>query len=108
MERGKLSVFLSAPVVIWSFSCISVKLPEPACINLSLPVARGGPPYPVLNAWNRNGIVPGGFPNPNSDSLGGPDTQRSFPAKTSARCCEAVPGLRPGAGCWGYFDNGQF
>lgn len=35
MERGKMELFflLHLLLAIWSFSCISVKLPEPACIN---------------------------------------------------------------------------
>lgn len=36
-------------IVIGSFSCISVKLPEPAYVNPELPAAQEGPPYPILN-----------------------------------------------------------
>ena len=41
MERGKWSI-LHLLIAIWSFCCVSTKLPEPACVNPRPPAARGG------------------------------------------------------------------
>lgn len=98
MERGKWSIFLTAPVnCSLEFQLHFCKTSEPACINPQPPAAREGPPYPVLDILHRNAIVTGGFPNPNSKTLDSPGAKRSFPVEMVPATAggEAVPGLRP-------------
>lgn len=94
MGENRAFFLLHLFIAIWSFSCISVKLPGPAYMNLKLPAAREEPPYPILNILHRNGIVRRAFSNPNSETLDSPRLKRNFPAEKCSRCSEAVLGFQ--------------
>lgn len=72
-------------IAVWSFNCISVKLPEPACVNPPPPAAR--PPCPISLAFcTEIGLSEGDFQTQTARTPDGPGTRRRFPAETRARC----------------------